>query len=237
VSWDRNAPDFGDRTVGEGFSKHSYPLGIMVNLHGERFVDEGFYIRNYTYARYGREVLAQPGQTAWQVFDGKTEALLRDHYRIRQVSKFTADTLEGLARKLDGIDVPAFVRTVTEFNAAVRDHVPFNPTEKDGRSTQGLAIDKTNWAQRIDSPPYVAFAVTCGVTFTFGGVRISSDAEVLDQSGSPIPGLFASGEMVGGIHYFNYAGGSGLTAGTVFGRRAGAGAAARALAGMSGVSR
>jgi tricarballylate dehydrogenase len=237
VSWDRNAPDFGDRTVGEGFSKHSYPLGIMVNLHGERFVDEGFDIRNYTYARYGREVLAQPGQTAWQVFDGKTEALLRDHYRIRQVSKFTADTLEGLARKLDGIDVPAFVRTVTEFNAAVRDHVPFNPTEKDGRSTQGLAIDKTNWAQRIDSPPYVAFAVTCGVTFTFGGVRISSDAEVLDQSGSPIPGLFASGEMVGGIHYFNYAGGSGLTAGTVFGRRAGAGAAARALAGMSGVSR
>jgi tricarballylate dehydrogenase len=231
VSWDLNAPDFGDRTVGEGFSKHSYPLGIMVNQLGERFVDEGYDIRNYTYARYGREVLKQPGQAAWQVFDAKVEPLLRDHYRIREVSKYTASTLEELAAKLDGIDAAAFVDNVNEFNAAVSDDAEFDPTEKDGKSTRGLAINKTNWAQRIDTPPFTAYAVTCGVTFTFGGVRISPSAEVLDQSGRPIPGLYAAGEMVGGIHYFNYAGGSGLTAGTVFGRRAGAGAAARALVG------
>lgn len=232
VSWDLNAPDFGDREIGEGFSKHSYPLGIMVNQEGKRFVDEGYDIRNYTYARYGREVLKQPAQMAWQVFDSKVDDILRDHYFIKQVSRFRADTIEELAGKLDGIDRETFVKTVADFNAAVQDDHEFNPNGKDGRRTAGLEIDKTNWAQRLDTPPYTAYAVTCGITFTFGGVRINTDAQVLDQSMDPIPGLFAAGEMVGGIHYFNYAGGSGLTAGAVFGRRAGKGAGALAAAGV-----
>src|ERR1700721_2911298 len=86
VGWDRNAPEFGDLSVGDSFQKHSYPLGVMLNALGERFVDEGADFRNYTYAKYGRVILNQPGQFAWQVFDAATITLLRDEYRIRQVT-------------------------------------------------------------------------------------------------------------------------------------------------------
>ena len=93
VSWDLNAPEFGDLEVGDNFQKHSYPLGIMVNALGQRFVDEGADFRNYTYARYGREVLKQPGQFAYQIFDQKVQHLLRDEYRIKQVTRIQANTL------------------------------------------------------------------------------------------------------------------------------------------------
>ncbi|MGZ3375457.1 MAG: FAD-dependent tricarballylate dehydrogenase TcuA, partial [Phenylobacterium sp.] len=86
VQWERNAPEFGDLAVGDGFQKHSYPFGILINARGERFLDEGADFRNYTYAKYGREVLKQPRQFAWQVFDAKVRHLLRDEYRIRQVT-------------------------------------------------------------------------------------------------------------------------------------------------------
>jgi tricarballylate dehydrogenase len=225
VSWDRNAPDFGDLAVGDAFQKHSYPFGIMVNARGERFVDEGADFRNYTYAKYGQIVLQQPGQTAWQVFDGKVLNLLRDEYRIRQVTRARAETLEDLAQKMDDVDPQGFVRTVREFNAAVRTDVPFDPTVKDGRCTEGLALPKSNWANPLDTPPFEAYQVTCGITFTFGGLQISTDAEVLSLEGEPIPGLFAAGELVGGLFYFNYPGGTGLTSGAVFGRIAGTRAA------------
>ena len=91
VGWDFNAPEFGDLTVGDGFQKHSYPFGIMVNAKGRRFVDEGADFRNYTYAKYGRVILEQPGNFAWQIFDGKVLPLLRDEYRIRQVTKVVAE--------------------------------------------------------------------------------------------------------------------------------------------------
>ena len=221
VGWDRNAPDCGDLDVGDGFQKHSYPFGIMINARGERFVDEGADFRNYTYAKYGRVVLEQSGQFAWQVFDAKVENLLRDEYRIKQVTKARADTLEGLAERLEDVDPQAFLRTVQEYNAAVRTEVAFDPTVKDGRSTRGLSIPKSNWANRIDTPPFEAYAVTCGVTFTFGGLRIDTGARVLDTEGEPLPGLFAAGELVGGLFYFNYPGGTGLTSGAVFGRIAG----------------
>jgi tricarballylate dehydrogenase len=225
VQWDLNAPSVGDLNVGDGFQKHSYPFGILVNADGQRFVDEGEDFRNYTYAKYGRRVLEQPGQFAWQVFDQKVDHLLRDEYRIRQVTRVTANSIEDLARKLDGVNPSAFLVTVQKFNDSVDSEVPFNPNVKDGRRTHGLAIDKTNWSNTIDQPPFQAYAVTCGITFTFGGLRISRQAEVLDVSGEPILGLFACGEIVGGIFYFNYPGGSGLTSGSVFGRIAGRSAA------------
>ncbi|MGH3311829.1 MAG: FAD-dependent tricarballylate dehydrogenase TcuA, partial [Streptomyces sp.] len=103
VGWDRNAPEFGDLAVGDHFQKHSYPWGVMINAHGRRFVDEGADFRNYTYAKYGRVILEQPGQFAWQVFDQKVTHLLRDEYRIRQITKVTAPTLEKLAEKMDGV--------------------------------------------------------------------------------------------------------------------------------------
>src|SRR5499425_61615 len=100
VGWDYNAPEFGDLAVGDNFQKHSYPFAIMVNADGVRFCDEGADFRNYTYAKYGRLILEQPHQFAWQIFDQKTVQLQRDEYRIRQVTKVTADTIEGLADKM-----------------------------------------------------------------------------------------------------------------------------------------
>lgn len=229
VGWERNAPPFGDLAVGDAFQKHSYPLGVMINARGERFVDEGADFRNYTYAKYGRVILEQPGQFAWQIFDAKVTHLLRDEYRIRQVTKVRADSLEELVGKLDGVDAARALETLTAFNHAVRTDVPFDPNVKDGRSTPGIPVPKTNWANPLDTPPYEAYAVTCGLTFTFGGLRIDTNAQVLDTEERPIPGLYAAGELVGGLFYFNYPGGTGLTAGSVFGRLAGA-SAARAAA-------
>lgn len=225
VGWDRNSPEFGDLDVGDMFQKHSYPLGIMVNASGRRFVDEGADIRNYTYAKYGRVILEQQGQFAWQVFDSKVIGMLRDEYRIRQVTKVTADTIEDLAAKLEDVDSDAFINEVTAFNRAVRTEVQFNPAIKDGRGTKGLVVPKSNWANAIDTPPFEAYAVTCGITFTFGGIAIGTNASVEDAEGRSIPGLFAAGELVGGLFYFNYPGGTGLTAGAVFGRIAGSSAA------------
>jgi tricarballylate dehydrogenase len=107
--------------------------------------------------------------------------------------------------------------------------VPFEHTIKDGRGTRGLDPPKSNWARALDTPPFEAYATTCGVTFTFGGVRIDpASGQVVDLIRQPIPGLYAAGEMVGGLFYFNYPSGTGLVSGAVFGRLAGTGAAAAA---------
>jgi len=225
VGWERNAPEFGDLAVGDAFQKHSYPFGIMLNADGRRFVDEGADFRNYTYAKYGRVILAQPGQFAWQVFDRKVLHLLRDEYRIRQVTKVTADSLEALVAKLDDVNAAAALDEIHRYNAAVKRDVPFDPNVKDGRGTTGLAVNKSHWANTIDEPPFEAYAVTCGITFTFGGVKGDLDGRVLREDGTAIEGLYACGEMLGGLFSGNYPGGSGLAAGMVFGRRAGAAAA------------
>lgn len=226
VAWDLNAPPFGDRTIADLFQKHSYPFGLIVNIEGNRFVDEGADFRNYTYARYGREVLRQPERAAFQLYDQKVLHLLRDEYRIPQVTKAEAATIAGLAEQL-GIDPAGLERSVAAYNAAVQPG-EFNPAILDGKHTQGIEPPKSNWALPLDAPPYVGFAVTCGITFTFGGLRIVPEtAQVLDTEDRPLAGLYAAGELVGGLFYYNYAGGSGLMAGSVFGRIAGS-AAARA---------
>jgi tricarballylate dehydrogenase len=115
----------------------------------------------------------------------------------------------------------AFVKTVKAFNDSVMTDVPLNLAVKDGRGTKGLEIPKSNWANTLDTPPYEAYGVTCGVTFTFGGVKISNHGQVENEAGKPIPGLYAAGEMVGGLFYYNYPGGTGLTSGAVFGKLAG----------------
>ena len=218
VAWDAGSPPFGDRRVGDMFQKHSYPLGIVVNIRGERFVDEGADFRNYTYAKYGREICAAR-RLAFQIFDQKVVPILREEYRIREVTKAEAGTIEELARMLE-IDPPGLVGTVKAFNAAVLPGT-FNPAVLDGKGTRGVVPPKSNWAQALDAPPFVGFAVTCGITFTFGGVRVTPRGEVVDTEDRPIPGLFAAGEMVGGLFYENYPGGTGLMAGAAFGRLAG----------------
>ncbi len=230
VSWERYALDFGDLALTPQYQRHSYPLCAMVNRDGKRFVDEGADFRNYTYAKYGQAVLAQPGQLAWQVYDSKVNHLLRDEYRTRHVTKVVANTLEELADKIGEIDKAGFLATIAEFNASVKLDAPFDPNIKDGRSATSNGVVRSNWANTIDEPPFEAYAVTCGVTFTFGGVKITTEGEVVDTSGHTIPGLFAAGEMVGGIFYHNYPGASGLTSGAVFGRLAGGSAATYAKA-------
>jgi tricarballylate dehydrogenase len=201
----------------------------MINANGERFVDEGADFRNYTYAKYGRAILMQPGQFAWQVFDSKIIPMLRDEYRIKRVTKVRAETLEELVNKLDDVDATNALNTIKAYNSAVMTKAPFDPNVKDGRGTEGLSIPKSNWANTIDQLPFEAYAVTCGLTFTFGGLKIDTSARVIDTDGAPMPGLFAAGELVGGIFYFNYPGGTGLINGAVFGRIAGTSAGQRAV--------
>lgn len=226
---DVNTPNYGDITLGDAFQKNSYLFGIMVNSSGRRFFDEGSDFRMYTYVKCGLAVMQQPQQLAWQVFDSKTLHLLRDEYRMRQATRIRADTLEALADKMEGIDRNQFLATVREYNAAVKAEVPFDPNKRDGRCTQGLPVNKSNWATTLDQPPFEAFTITAGITFTFGGIKVNTDAQVMDIDNLPIPGLYAAGELVGGLFYTNYPGGSGLMSGAVFGKIAGA-SAARSLA-------
>lgn len=181
--WDANAPaDTGDRYISNEFTKSGYPLGVMVNNAGERFVDEGIDFRNYTYAIFGRAILGQPGGVAFQVWDSRTIPYLRsEEYRDEVVKKITGDTIEELAKNCakEGLqNQTKFVDTFKTFNEAVYAHMDENPDRKwdpaiqDGMSTQAttskLTLAKSNWALPIDKPPFLAVKVTGGITFSFG---------------------------------------------------------------------
>jgi tricarballylate dehydrogenase len=221
VAWDAGAsPEGGDRELTNQRTRQSYPLGIVVNTRGERFLDEGADFRNYTYARYGREILAQPGGHAVQLFDARTRPLLRtEEYDSHPITVAQADTLDKLAEQL-GIDPAGLAETVAAFNHSIDESASFDPAVKDGRAAH-TDPPKSNWALALNTPPYYGYPVACGITFTFGGLHIDTHARVLDPHQRPIPGLYAAGELVGGLFSGNYPGGSGLTAGAVFGRRAG----------------
>ena len=229
VQWEMNAPEFGDLAVGDQFQKHSYPFAILVNATGKRFVDEGADFRNYTYAKYGRVVLEQPGQFAWQMFDQKTKHLQRDEYRIRQITKVTANTIEEFAPKLEGVNAEQFLKTVAEWNKAVRTDVPFNPNVKDGRCTQGPRDQQVELGEHARQA-----AVRRLRRHLRHHLHLRRLAHQHRRRGArhrlpADPGLYAAGELVGGIFYFNYPGGSGLCSGSVFGKIAGT-AAGRAKA-------
>ena len=220
IGTDANVPKVGDfNKPGDIFKKHSYPLSIMLNKEGQRFVDEGADFRNYTYAKYGKEVLKQPDHIAYQIYDSKVRPLLRPEYDLEEATVVEADTLEALVDQIP-VNKEAFLATVREYNEAVQDG-EFNPSVKDGKGTKGIEPPKTNWANTIDEGPFYAYPVTCGITFSFGGVHVDTEGHVLDRNEQPIPGLFAAGEMVGGIFYHNYPGGSGLMSGAVYGKIAG----------------
>lgn len=225
---DLHMKDFGNLDLPpkdrKNYRKICYFLGVMLNANGERFVDEGINFRNYTYAQFGRAVLEQPGHFAWQIFDAKVLDLLYGEYHFHDASFVEADTLDDLVTKLQGVDPAAALATLTAYNAAVNEQTPFDPTALDGKGTKGLPLAKSNWAQKLDTGPFRAYPVTGGITFTYGGLKIDGDGCVLREDGSAINGLHACGELVGGVFYGGYPGGSGLTSGTVFGYRAGRGA-------------
>jgi succinate dehydrogenase/fumarate reductase flavoprotein subunit len=246
--WDANAPaDTGDRYISNEFTKSGYPLGVMTNNAGERFVDEGIDFRNYTYAIFGRAILGQPGGVAFQVWDSRTIPWLRgEEYRDEVVKKITGDSIEELAKNCakEGLqNQTKFVETLKTFNEAVHEHMKehpdgrWDPAVQDGMSTQAstskLTLAKSNWALPIDKPPFLAVKVTGGITFTFGGLAVNPEttAVISSTTQKEIQGLYCVGEMLGGLFYGNYPGGSGLTSGAVFGRRAGAAAAKLVLGG------
>lgn len=219
---DLNAPDVGDLRLTDKMSRYSYPYGVLVNVHGERFVDEGSDEVWLTYAKTGAAIMAQPNGVAFQLFDQKTISLLEPRYSTG--SPIEAGTIEALAKALS-IEPASLCRTVTAFNEATPDG-PFDPFRKDGlRSSAGIYPPKSNWAVPLDDPPFVAYPVTCGITFTYGGLAIDQEARVLDTEGRPMPGLYATGEIAGGFFFHNYPAGMGLMRGSVFGRIAGRSAA------------
>ena len=218
---DADAPPYGDRKLTDKSNRLSYPYGVLVNRLGRRFFDEGEDFQFYTYAKLGGIILGQPGGMAYQIFDQKVTVLLEGRYKTGH--PIAADTVRELMGKLP-VDHVAGRETIEAYQAAVSSG-RFDPTIKDGLATKGLDLPKSNWAQPLDTPPFVAYAVTGGITFTFGGVRIDERARVMSTAWVPIPGLFACGEMVGGLFHINYTGGSGLMSGAVFGRLAGASAA------------
>lgn len=218
---DADAPEVGELSLTDKTNRLSYPFGIMVNTQGRRFTDEGESYASHTYAKTGRAILAQPAARAFQVFDQKTIHLLEPRYSTRK--PISADSIEELATAL-GIPAEPMDETVRSFNSATSAR-SFDPTTLDGKSTTGITPPKTNWAVPLDAPPFVAYPVACGITFTYGGVRIDGEARVLRDGGKPIDGLFASGEITGGFFFDNYPGGAGLMRGAVFGRLAGTNAA------------
>lgn len=213
--WDANASmDTGDRVLSNRLTKSGYPLGIVVNADGDRFVDEGEDFRNYTYAKFGREILKQKGGYSFQIYDAKVTPWLRkEEYTDDIVEKVVAQTVEDLAEKLShrGLENPIrFTETLREFNRAISSFADLHPEKvwdpaiKDGLSTgSSLRLPKSNWAQTIEQPPFVGVKVATGITFTFGGLSIDPETAgvISSENGKPIPGLFATGEIVGGLFY------------------------------------
>jgi tricarballylate dehydrogenase len=218
---DAAAPPYGDRKLTDKTNRLSYPYGVLLNGRGRRFFDEGEDFQFYTYAKLGGIILSQPSGVGHQIFDSKVTALLEGRYQTGTPA--VADSLRELIDKLP-MDRAMGLATLEEYNLAV-EAGSFDPTIRDGLHTKGLELPKSNWAQRLDTPPFTAYPVTGGITFTFGGVKIDDRARVMSTSWAPIPGLYACGEMVGGLFHINYPGGTGLMSGAVFGRLAGASAA------------
>ena len=219
---DAEAPQPADRAMVDRTRRISHFLSLMVNTDGKRFLDEGEDMASFTYAKFGQYCLQQPHLLGVQIFDAKVRPLIEDYYLNGRCVE--APTIRQLAEDLD-INADQLLRTVEEFNAAVRISHEFDVAHKDGNHTEGIHPPKSNWAQRIDTPPYVAYATWCGITFTYGGLATNLEARVLDTGGETIPGLYACGEIVGGFFYYNYPGGTGLTRGAVMGRIAGYNAA------------
>lgn len=203
---------------------YPYPYGILVNRHARRFFDEGKNSFDSTFEELGYEIWRHQEQTAFLIADqtslsvnGFNEVIFTD------VPPVAADTLEDLAGQL-GLDPAALEATIAEYNAAIGPG-EFDPYSFDGKSTVGLEPPKSNWAFPLDSPPFIAYPLTCAICFTFGGVRTDSRARVVSPAGTPIPGLYAAGEVTG-LYYHEYPVGTSVIRGVTFGRLAGSHAAA-----------
>jgi len=216
---------------GREMNRYAYPFCVMVNIDGQRFVDEGEDVRGLTYAKMGRAIIAQPGGKAFQFFDAKHRRFdILSVYDKYNATGTKADTLEELADTY-GIDREGLLETIRTFNAAIQPG-PMNPNPlvKDGKHTAGITPPKRNFAYSIEEPPFECYPAICGITFSFGGLKVDPQtAQVQHVAGRSIPGLYTAGEMMGGLWHWSYASGSGMMAGATFGRIAGTHAAKEAL--------
>ena len=195
-------------------SMKKYEVGILVNQEGKRFVDEGEHRSDKTYAKFGKMVaLTQPDGVAYVIFDSTTKGTINPDYNGPERGPVEAASIRELATKL-GIDPAALEHTVTNYNDSIQ-----------GEKCLSLKPPKTNFACKIETPPFCAYKVTGGFTFTFGGIWTDTKAQVLDRNLKPIGALYAAGEITTGIFYGNYAGGSSLPRCAVYGRIAGESAA------------
>src|ERR1044072_5451779 len=198
-------------------------FGIVVNKHAQRFYDEGEEIWPKRYATWGRLVAAQPDQIAYIVFD----LTVLNSFMPPLFPPIKAGSIAELAGKFE-LDPQALEKTVAGFNAAVRPGT-FDHTILDDCRTEGLTPPKTHWARKIETPPFYAYPVRPGITFTYLGTRVNKQARMLMKSGKPSANMFAAGEiMAGNVLGKGYAAGIGMTIGSVFGRVAGREAAQHA---------
>lgn len=223
VLLDANAPDVeGGRTRING-----YQYGVILNENGDRFVDEGEDLLSKTYAKFGEKAYDQPNQCAFVVYDSTVAEYVNSQMNSDPIVNESLHDLVATVN-LKGLtiqDAENAMDTIQEFNAAVDDSVEFDPVEKDGKQATGITPPKSNWAVRIDEPPFYCYPVKPGITFAFGGLSINTNAEVMDSQDNPIPGLWAVGNSTSEFFYHNYAAGSAQTRGAVFGRIAGTNAA------------
>ncbi|HXZ68704.1 MAG TPA: FAD-binding protein [Alphaproteobacteria bacterium] len=202
---------------------YCFPYGIVVNGHGRRFFDEGQDSFDSTFEALGYEIWRNQNQKAFFIGDQTTLGI--EHVQaiiLTDQPPIEAATISELAHKL-GLEAAALQATIGEYNAAMGPGT-FNAHIRDGRKAVGLAVPKSNWAFPIDSPPYIAYPLTCAVTFTFGGIRTDSLARVVTPGGTVIPGLYAAGEVTG-LYYHSYPAGTSVLRAATFGRIAGAHAA------------
>jgi tricarballylate dehydrogenase len=198
---------------------NTYPHTVMVNVDGNRFVDEGADFFDTTYVTYGKACLAQPGGRAYCLFDAKAAERGLVYGLREDFEPLQAGTLRRLAEML-GINADNLERTIAEYNASINDK-PFDPERRDGKSTTGIIPPKSNWALPLDTPPFFALPATGGITFAFGGLKVDENCRVLDTEDRAMPGLYAAGEIMGGVFYQKYPGGASLVRSLVFGRIAG----------------
>ena len=202
---------------------YPYPYGIIVNRHAKRFYDEGKNSFDSTFEELGYEIWRNQEQQAFFIGDQTSQSVNAFNDLIfTDVPPETAATIGELATKV-GLDPAALEATVAEYNAAIGPG-DYDPYSFDGKSTVGVDPPKSNWAHPLDSPPFFAYPLTCAICFTFGGIRTDSLARVVTTSGTPIPGLYAAGEVTG-LYYNEYPVGTSVIRGVTFGRIAGAHAA------------
>ena len=227
---DINRPDYdlpGENKSGDYWSRYAYPFSIMVNINGNRFIDEGETWRGLTYAKTGKAILEQKNNMAFQLFDSKhiKAGVLK---KYKNPTKYQAGTLIDLANKIKITDKENFINNINTFNKAVQSG-NYNPHKLDGKKVKNIFPSRSNWALPLDNPPYLAYPVICGMTFCYGGLKTSINGELINKNGDIINGLYAVGEMLGGLWHNNYPSGGGMMAGAVFGKNAGKHASNKAI--------